>query len=98
MYLDGGLPQSPEVHEKHEDYRASMDTIGQWIEDCAIVADGVGEMYANLYESYKDWCKTYNQYMLDGRAFMISLVERNFTKGRNNRGVFLRGIALKTGN
>jgi putative DNA primase/helicase len=89
-----GLCTPPEVIAATSDYRASMDVIGQFIEECCLVSSQVRVKASALYDAYKKWCEASGEYAATLKTVGNSLEDRGFTK--QHSGVTWRlGIALR---
>ena len=50
-----GLRPPPRVLAAVEEYKKSQDTIGEFIEECCIVGDGLTTLRSALYEAFREW-------------------------------------------
>ena len=88
-----GFPQ--EISESTMNFRAEMDTIAQWIEEKCVIEQGVSEDASYIYQSYADFCRGYNQFAYDGRAFQIEMRNRGFERKRAKTGEY-RFVGIRT--
>jgi putative DNA primase/helicase len=88
-----GLGVPEEVHAANKDYRASMDVIGRFIDDCCLVDPMVRIKANDLYDAYKRWCEASGEYAVTLTAFGIRMEEQGFAKVRSG-GIWRIGIGL----
>lgn len=82
-----GLGTPEEVKVATEEYRADMDAIGQFIEECCDVRLTAKSTSGALYERYKAWCDANQENRIGQRAFGLRLQERGFTNCKGTGGV-----------
>lgn len=92
-----GLGNPPGIMDASKEYRAEMDKLGAFIEDCCVIQEGTYELFGKLYSEYLSWCNNKEVKTLSEKAFGFALKERGFEKGRKNQGAIRKGINLKNG-
>jgi putative DNA primase/helicase len=75
-----GLGTPEEVKQATAGYRASMDQIGRFIEECCLVSQQVRIKASELYEAYKKWCDANGEQAATLSAFGHYLEEKGFAK------------------
>jgi putative DNA primase/helicase len=75
-----GLGTPEEVKQATAGYRASMDQIGRFIEECCLVSQQVRIKASELYEAYKKWCDANGEQAATLSAFGHYLEEQGFAK------------------
>lgn len=93
----GGLGTPEEVRTATEGYRAEMDVLAAWIDDCCVTYPSAQATGKTLYHSYKVWADESGEKPLTNKAFSQRMAERGFTKtrGTGNGATAWSGIALK---
>ena len=90
-----GLRVPDIVEQTTQEYRAEMDPLKDFIDDCCIVADYAQVDNAALWTSYSSWCQENGEkYPLGRKRFTQSMENRGYTRARSDRGRFWRGIGL----
>jgi putative DNA primase/helicase len=93
-----GLGEPEEVLQATAGYRAEMDVVGEFIEDCCVTGNNAYfASTANLYEAYVQWCdRNGERQPMNKNNFTAQLGERGFTPDRvghaRTRG--WRGVGL----
>lgn len=88
-----GLRPPAEVLAATNDYRAEMDTLAAFLDECCVVAPGAEAKAADLYAAIVAWAEAGGEHVGTQRAFGLRLAERGFEKVK--RGVIhWRGIGL----
>lgn len=90
-----GLKPPATVQKATDNYRAEMDVIAGFIDECCVINPSCVTPFADLYEEYRKYCDRYREHYEKQRRFGDSLTERGFMpdKGTGNRSV-RRGIGL----
>lgn len=80
-----GLQTPDEIIKATNFYRDEMDVIGNFLKDrCLISSDkAVKTPTSTLYEAYKDWCSTNNEFALDNRRLGRSLSDRGYISSKS---------------
>jgi putative DNA primase/helicase len=92
-----GLPDA--VREATQEYRASMDVIGNFLAECCTADASATAKAADLYRAYGVWCEANKEHPEGQRRFGEALAERGFQAGRLSggarawKGVRVRGDA-----
>ena len=94
--LHNGLNCPIEVTEATEQYRATSDILGQFIEECCIVGRDHEVVKGELYTRYEQWMKDENHYPQASNKFSEKLKERGFEARKSGGTRFWRGIRLRT--
>jgi len=94
-----GLAPPEDVLKAVAAYRAEMDVLAEFIEDCCIVAHGLSVTAADIFAAYGDWAEKTglkDKEQMKQRTFGICLRERGFKKDRGTAGLRLwRGLGLR---
>jgi putative DNA primase/helicase len=94
-WQSAGLRPPAEVRAATDEYRAEMDTLAAFVDECCIVALHAEVKAADLYAAYKAWAELGSEYVENQRAFGLRLSERGFKPDRSTGGVRVwRGIGL----
>jgi putative DNA primase/helicase len=81
-----GLGVPEEVRAATQSYRAEMDKLGRFFDDCCVI-DKLAEVGASdLYRAYDDWCTANGEKSVSGTRFGRQMAERGFEKGRGKQG------------
>jgi putative DNA primase/helicase len=97
-----GLGTPKEVTRATESYRAEMDVIQAFIDDCCIEAPNAKASVKDLYNAYKVWCESSGEHPARKSDFGAKCQERGYhsDRGAGNRlewhGVGLRHSAPET--
>jgi putative DNA primase/helicase len=92
-----GLGDPPTVADATNTYRTEMDSIGLFIDDICLKADGLKSYAADLYAAYSKWCTDAGEHPLSQKRLGTALAEKGFKSDRctySNRRKWL-GIGLK---
>jgi putative DNA primase/helicase len=91
-----GLLFPEQVKQATQGYRAEMDVIAAFLEECCVIGPQFQVRASELYDAYKEWCDKGNEYKLPQRTFGTRLTERGFERYVSTNGhVRYRGIGLK---
>ena len=79
-----------------DEYRIDSDPIQRFIADECVVASSetVRVNISEMYKTYEAWCKENKEYTLSSIKFTKKMIEKEFEKGRNNCGMYWKGIGL----
>ncbi len=94
-YLCEGLGQAQAVTMATATYRAESDTIGQFLEECCIVAGDASVRANDLFEEYALWAQRAHLRVFDQVAFAREIAERGIEKVRTKHGMVYRGVSLR---
>ncbi len=89
-----GLGTPEEVRAATEEYRASMDVLGQFITECCLVGSNYQAETKDLYDAYKLWCVQNREEPITLRKFGQDLTERTYTARPSHGKNWRLGIAL----
>lgn len=89
-----GLRVPDEVKVATEGYKAEMDVLGQWINDCCVTEPSAKTTMADLYNSYKNRCEANGEYTLQQRVFGKHIRERGFKESKSGSQRLWKGIGL----
>jgi len=89
-----GLPD--EVKVATDDYRAEMDTIGDFVTSCCLELPNAKVSAKMLYLAYKGWCDNNSERIMSNKWFVSKLTERGFSRSRGgtNGSYIWTGIDL----
>lgn len=91
-----GLGYPEDIRLATEGYRAEMDVVGQFLDDCC-TTDATSQVKASqLYERYQTWCTENGERPMKGTMFGRRLAERGLDRYRQRDGVYYLGLALAT--
>jgi P4 family phage/plasmid primase-like protien len=91
-----GLGEPEKIQKATEGYRAEMDALAAFIDECCVVRPDVQAKFKLLYEAYCEWCEDSNEKVEKKRRFADLLTERGFEKAHGTDNVAIRrGIALR---
>ena len=102
---DLGLPEK--VTLATDSYRGESDPVGQFIDECCLVAEYGTVAKAELYEAFSRWAKHAGEYVPGGRTFNARVKEKGFedcfvgdsrARARGWRGLMLAGPESIPGN
>jgi putative DNA primase/helicase len=79
-WQSGGLPEPEKVREATNAYRAEMDTLGDFIDECCVVGPGLWVPNTALYHVYLPWCLTHGEKALSQKALVPHLERRGFKR------------------
>jgi putative DNA primase/helicase len=72
-----------EVKAATESYRAEMDTLAHFLDDCCEQAAGNRVGSAELFAAFQGWSKANGEYQRSNKWFSQRLEERGFEKKRS---------------
>jgi len=71
-----GLGDARAVREATAGYRSEMDTLGQFLEECCVVAPAAQVRAGSLYAAYRSWAERNGQEPLSQRGLAMRLQDR----------------------
>jgi len=89
-----GLGKPAEVEAAKDEWRAQMDQVGRFIEECCVVGDSFRSFGVALYSEYKRWTETAGEHAITGTAFGRKISER-YEKKHSERGATYLGIGVR---
>jgi len=93
-YYRSGLKPPAKVLRTSAEYKEDEDTIGQFLEECCELDDGLREACASLYNRYTYWSEERKEFPLPNRQFNQALKRKGF-KDRTSEQRGWVGIKLK---
>ena len=91
-----GLGEPEKVERATLGYRAEMDVLADFINECCVTRPGVWVEFKNLWEAWTRWCEESNEQAGNKRRFADRLTERGYPKAHGTNNVAIReGIALR---
>jgi putative DNA primase/helicase len=81
-----GLPIPAAVEEATAEYRAEMDVVGRFLEDCCRSSEGAEVTSAALFNRYGYWCTANGEEPLSQKALAGRLSDRGFVNRRAAKG------------
>lgn len=94
-WLQDGLGEPDTVRQATAEYRASMDTLGQFLEECCLEDPDAEQMARPLYGAYVAWTRAAGEHVMAEKDFAGRLQDRHIRKERRAAGVRYFGIRLK---
>ena len=88
-----GLRPPDAVTAAVQEYRTEMDTLGEFIEDCCLIAPHAKAQSSALYGSYQKWCEESGHHPVTKTRFGTALGERGFERHKPKTIVW-HGIGL----
>lgn len=97
QWRDYGLNEPKIIIDSTSRYRAEMDLIGLWLEECCVTGPNFVASASDLYSSYAGWCGDQNETPVTQRRFGLTLTERGFERwrGTDHKNMW-RGIGIRT--
>jgi putative DNA primase/helicase len=90
-----GLGMADEVREATDAYRADMDVLGGFIEECCEPEATALTPSADLYDAYVEWGRKAGERTVSKKVFGQQLGERGLVAGRTRRVRGWQGIRLR---
>lgn len=91
-----GLRRPDRVVNASLSYQQDQDTIGAWLEECAVLQPYAYESGKNLYQSYVKHCKARDVFNKSDKSFYENLESRPGVEAkRDHRGKVFKGIGLR---
>lgn len=92
-----GLQTPDAVARATADYRAEMDVVGAFLDECCDLEPEARTRSSVLHARFEYWAKETGHEPLTTKALAIRLTERGYTKTKTKTGAFWNGIALRGG-
>jgi len=92
-----GLGVPGEVRRATDFYRAEMDVMSGFLDDCCILSDEASVRAGELYKAYLAWCETNGEKAITRTGFGRSISERGYDKVKDRQGWYYLGIGLLEG-
>lgn len=97
LWQEEGLGYPDEIREATEGYRAEMDILKDFLDDCTF--DNPDGHSVKPYRAYTDWCELNDQKPIGSKTFSQLLAERGYKRGKfgsdSQRG--FKGLELLPG-
>jgi len=90
-----GLKPPSKVVIAVDDYRAEMDVIQNWLDDCCTQTGTAKTKASNLYASYRTWAVLNGHHPLSSPKFSLKLAGRGFQKEKSREANFYIGLTLR---
>lgn len=90
-----GLKPPTEVMLATEKYKADMDILGDFIEDCCVITPHSRISKTDFYIAYENWCRHNRGQPISINAFGKKLKERGTQDGKSGSIRFWSGIGLR---
>ncbi|MGN1457467.1 MAG: phage/plasmid primase, P4 family [Acutalibacteraceae bacterium] len=79
-------------------YRDDNDWLGHFIADCCEVDSSYEEKSGEFYQQYRAYCIQNGEYIRSTTDFYSSIDKTGYHRHKTNKGSFVTGVKLKTGN
>jgi len=96
QWQSAGLLPPERVQAATDAYFAAEDTVARWIEECCETGRQHEDTIARLFDSWKQWATTAQEYEGSKKRFSQRLEERGFVPAWVNRVRGLRGIRVRS--
>ena len=97
-----GIQDPDRIREATQEYREEMDAFSHFFEECCLDKAEGHVSNKMLRAKFEEWCGENGEYAINQRTFSQKLLERGYTKRRNNAtgsyewyGFVLRGEATR---
>jgi putative DNA primase/helicase len=90
----GRLVAPQAVIDATSDYRAEMDTIGIFLQECCTTGKNLKVQAKYVYDAYKDWCVANGNEPVSLTEFGKSITEHGYIKKKADGKVQYQGITL----
>lgn len=93
-----GLHPPEEVSQATDGYRAAMDVLKAFLDECCLIDRRASVAKGDIYREYRNWCERSGEVAETQRSLSEQLQERGFTEGRigHERTRAWAGIGLLT--
>ena len=79
-------------------YREENDWLSHFIMDCCDLDASYEEKSGELYQHYRAYCIQNGEYTRSTTDFYAAVEKAGFNRHKTNKGSFVTGVKLKTGN
>ena len=93
-YQKNGLQTPKSVLNDTAEFRAEMDSIGQFVEACCYVDVEARGKSSELYARYSEWAKETGRQPVNNMRFGSSLKDKGFTNYKSSGVMVYKGIAV----
>jgi len=90
---DGWRPPEAVIAATKE-YRAEMDVIAAFIDECCVINADARVVIGDLYRAYKKWAEVAGEQIDSQRSFSMRIAERDFERDRTHGIWVYRGLGL----
>lgn len=94
LWQRGGLAFPEKVKQATASYRASQDTLGEFIADCCVINPLATVKAGDLYNAYKTWCSDSGAEPINQTLFGRQITERGYKKDRKQGVILYFGLGL----
>ena len=94
-YLKNGLQPPNSVLNDTAEFRAEMDSIGQFVEACCYVDVEARGKASDLYARYSGWAKDTGRQPLNTMRFGNSLKDKGYTNYKSSGVMVYKGLAVR---
>ncbi|MBH8609097.1 phage/plasmid primase, P4 family [Thermoactinomyces sp. CICC 10521] len=77
-----------------QEYRATMDSLGSFLEECCVLGATEKAGVTELHETYLKWCEESGEPFMNKRMFKKRLEERGYRQGKSGSNRFWVGIGI----
>lgn len=75
-------------------YRAQNDWLGQFLDECCEIGEGLTAKSGELYAAYRTYSATNGEYIRSTSDFYAALESGNFTRTKTRNGMVVEGLQL----
>lgn len=93
-WTEQGVNPPEKVIASTQEYRAEMDKLGAFLEDCCVVSPNARVSPNKLFGAYRVWSEETDEKPMSRRIFVKRLKERGFKQGKDSTGRYWDGIGL----
>lgn len=79
-------------------YREDNDWLGHFLTDCCDVGKDLEEKSGEFYQQYRAYCIQNGEYIRSTTDFYSAIEQAGFFRHKTNKGSFVHGVKLKSGN
>jgi|UPI0003B3DED3 putative DNA primase/helicase len=84
MWEKNGLNSVESIMQATEEYRESMDSIGNFLKDVCVEREGARVSNPDLYAAYKQWCQDNGEHANSQRVFTNRLTDKGLVSKKIN--------------
>lgn len=89
-----GLGLPAEVKAATDSYRADVDILAAFLDECCLADPQAMASAKQLYGAYVKWAEENNEHPASQRAFGMRLRERGFEKCHTRSGIYWKGVGV----
>ena len=94
--LDYHIPVPEKVQKAIQEYKASNDWFGHFLEECCEIDDGCEQKSGEFYTEYRAYCARTGEYTRNTSDFYSAVEQAGFVRKKVTKGVFIYGLRLKS--